>query len=58
MYSAMILSVVSERLMLMRSLRRDMVDTVKRVESGNSQIIKRRGEGGRVVEKGRRGRGC
>jgi hypothetical protein len=58
MYSAMIFSVVSERLMLMRSLRRDMVDTVKRVESGNSQIIKRRGEGGRVVEKGRRGRGC
>ena len=44
MYSAMIFSVVSERLMLMRSLRRDMVDTVKRVESGNSQIIKRRGE--------------
>jgi hypothetical protein len=44
MYSAMIFSVVSERLMLMRSLRRDMVDSVKRVESGNSQIIKRRGE--------------
>jgi hypothetical protein len=58
MYSAMILSVVSERLMLMRSLRRDMVDTVKRVESGNSQIIKRRGEERRVVEKGRRGGGC
>lgn len=54
----MIFSVVSERLMLMRSLRRDMVDTVKRVESGNSQIIKRRGEERRVVEKGRRGGGC
>jgi hypothetical protein len=58
MYSAMILSVVSERLMLMRSLRRDMVDTVKRVETGNSQIIKRRGEERRAVEKGTRGGGC
>jgi hypothetical protein len=52
MYSAMIFSVVSERLMLMRSLRRDMVDSVKRVESGNSQIIKRRGEERRGRESG------
>jgi hypothetical protein len=37
MYSAMIFSVVSERLMLMRSLRRDMVVTVKRVEGGEWQ---------------------